>query len=228
MYVQTMCLHYRRRGFGHEGTRRRAFRSPYTLEFRDVTYLGVLATDWATRQFLLQGRAVDGIHSLCGFSIAPTSLWEEMFERHQREREELLRWDDGENPSRRLKRSMSSETIKEAYHSTSDAASGTSSTAETTDSESAYTSGKSRTSSISSSSSKKPSRHVRSHSPDTSTESEFSLISEPGHDSASEADSEFSFSSFPSDTDSCSGSSASWDITDDIEYASGSERGSGR
>lgn len=39
---------------------------------------------------------------------APKSLWDEMFERHQREREELLRWDE----SRIKKKTASMETIR--------------------------------------------------------------------------------------------------------------------
>ena len=75
-----------------------------------------------------------GVLNALRFPIAPTSLWEEVFERHQREREELLRWEDKNNPSASLKRTASSETIKEVYHQPSDT--GGDSAVETTDSES--------------------------------------------------------------------------------------------
>ncbi|KAH6909625.1 hypothetical protein BKA70DRAFT_1276674, partial [Coprinopsis sp. MPI-PUGE-AT-0042] len=176
-------------GFGHEGTRRRAFRSPYNLEFKDSTCLGVLATDWILRshQAILNGGTVDGVHSISRFSIAPTSLWEEMFERHQREREELLRWEETDDTLGRLKRTLSSETIKEAYHSTTDADNDPTSAAEATDSESVCASGRSRAGSIPGSSSKAPASNqgLRSQSPDASSESDFSEISELADDSAS-------------------------------------------
>ncbi|TFK20530.1 hypothetical protein FA15DRAFT_673433 [Coprinopsis marcescibilis] len=88
-------------GFGHEGTRRRAFRCPYTLEYKDATYLSVLATDWLMRSSRI-GK----------FTAAPSSLWDELFERHQREREELLRWEE-----KSLKRTLSTETIREVQDS---------------------------------------------------------------------------------------------------------------
>jgi len=81
--------------FGHEGIRRRAFFNPFIQEYKDVTYMGLLCTDWALQQ-TSQGRV-----------SAPKSLWDELFLRHQREREELLRWDD-----RRLKRTISTETVR--------------------------------------------------------------------------------------------------------------------
>ncbi|KAJ7637176.1 hypothetical protein FB45DRAFT_829529 [Roridomyces roridus] len=81
--------------FGHEGTRRRAFYNPMMAEWQDVTTLAILATDWSIRSFL---------------KPAPKSLWDELFLRHQREREELLRWD--EKQSRSLKRSASTETLR--------------------------------------------------------------------------------------------------------------------
>ncbi|EAU81447.2 hypothetical protein CC1G_05277 [Coprinopsis cinerea okayama7 len=88
-------------GFGHEGTRRRAFRSPYDAELKDVTYLGLLATDWVIRS----GVGVQNAR----FNVAPPTLWDEMFARHQREREELLRWEEKSS----LKRTCSTETIRE-------------------------------------------------------------------------------------------------------------------
>ncbi|KAF8189807.1 hypothetical protein K438DRAFT_1971326 [Mycena galopus ATCC 62051] len=81
--------------FGHEGIRRRSFYNPLIQEWQDVTTLAMLDTDWAMR----------GVYH----KPAPKSLWDEMFLRHERERDELLRWDDDQN---RLKRSASMETLR--------------------------------------------------------------------------------------------------------------------
>ncbi|KAJ7627522.1 hypothetical protein DFH06DRAFT_1227378 [Mycena polygramma] len=82
------------RRFGHEGTKRRSFFNPMVEEWQDVTTLAILDTDWAMRGF---------------FKPAPKSLWDELFARHQRERDELLRWEEDQS---RLKRNTSSETIR--------------------------------------------------------------------------------------------------------------------
>ncbi|KAJ7432899.1 hypothetical protein B0H11DRAFT_2123567 [Mycena galericulata] len=68
--------------FGHEGTKRRAFFNPLIAEWQDVTTLAILDTDWAMRSF---------------FKPAPKSLWDELFLRHERERDELLRWEADQN-----------------------------------------------------------------------------------------------------------------------------------
>ncbi|KAJ6484368.1 hypothetical protein C8R47DRAFT_980819 [Mycena vitilis] len=80
--------------FGHEGTKRRSFFNPMIREWQDVTTLAILDTDWAMRGF---------------FKPAPKTLWDELFARHQRERDELLRWEEDQS---RLKRTASSETIR--------------------------------------------------------------------------------------------------------------------
>ncbi|TDL19614.1 acyl-CoA N-acyltransferase, partial [Rickenella mellea] len=85
---------FTRLGFAHEGTRRRAVIDPLTGVWKDSTHMAMLDTDWALRTTL-------------SLRTAPKTLWDEMFLRHQREREELLRWDD-----RRMKRSSSMETIR--------------------------------------------------------------------------------------------------------------------
>jgi hypothetical protein len=82
------------RGFGHEGTRRRAHFSPTDGSWKDVTYLAMLDTEWVMRGF---------------FRPAPKSLWDELFARHERERQELLRWEDNRA---NLKRSSSMETVR--------------------------------------------------------------------------------------------------------------------
>jgi hypothetical protein len=85
------------RGFSHEGTRRQAFLSPLTCEWKDVTTLALLATDWL---LFIRERRND-------YRPAPKSLWDALFLRHQKEREELLRWEE-----RNFYRNSSSETIR--------------------------------------------------------------------------------------------------------------------
>ncbi|KAJ2925097.1 hypothetical protein H1R20_g12004, partial [Candolleomyces eurysporus] len=99
-------------GMGHEGVRRRGFRSPWDFEFKDVTYLGLLATDWFIRdQALFKNKTK--------WTPAVKSLWDEMFARHQREREELLRMEDRKmSGNGKLKRTSSMETIKQVATST--------------------------------------------------------------------------------------------------------------
>jgi hypothetical protein len=53
----------------------------------------MLDTEWAMRAFI---------------KPAPKNLWEEMFVRHERERQELLRWEDAKT----LKRTSSMDTIR--------------------------------------------------------------------------------------------------------------------
>lgn len=90
--------------------RRRGFRSPYDSSFKDVTYLGLLATDYLMRGY---GNRTWG--------AAPKSMWDELFARHQREREELLRWEERHSTTK-LKRYASTDTIKQDYeHDESDA-----------------------------------------------------------------------------------------------------------
>lgn len=86
--------------FGHEGTRRRSFFCPFTREWKDTTCLGILATDWVIRTSI---------------QPAPPSLWDEMFLRHDRERDALLRWDQGiiDEQRRLLRRTGSMETIRD-------------------------------------------------------------------------------------------------------------------
>ncbi|KAJ7695390.1 hypothetical protein B0H17DRAFT_1329599 [Mycena rosella] len=82
--------------FGHEGTKRLAFFNPMMAEWQDVTTLAMLDTDWAMRRL---------------YKSAPKSLWDELFMRHERERDELLRWEETQG---RLKRGMTSsmETLR--------------------------------------------------------------------------------------------------------------------
>jgi RimJ/RimL family protein N-acetyltransferase len=83
-------------GFGHEGTRRRSVFSPAEGAWKDATYLAMLDTEWMMRAF---------------YTPAPKSLWDEMFARHHREREELLRWDATKS---KLQRMSSAETLRNA------------------------------------------------------------------------------------------------------------------
>lgn len=90
--VLTLPVLYR--GFGHEGTRRRALFSATDGTWKDVTYLAMLDTEWMMRAF---------------FTPAPKSIWDELFARHERERRELLQWED---TKARLKRTSSMETVR--------------------------------------------------------------------------------------------------------------------
>lgn len=90
------------RRFGHEGTKRRAFFHPLLREWQDVTTLALLDMDWALRA------------SLSKYKAAPKSLWDELFLRHERERDELLRWEEGRGRAGAMgvKRSASVETLR--------------------------------------------------------------------------------------------------------------------
>ena len=81
-------------GFAHEGTRRRQVLSSFSGMYRDVTSLAILDTEWSVRHY---------------YHHAPNNLWDELFERHQREREALLEWDARRS---RLKRTQSLETVQ--------------------------------------------------------------------------------------------------------------------
>ncbi|CCM01055.1 uncharacterized protein FIBRA_03103 [Fibroporia radiculosa] len=83
-------------GFVLEGTHRRAVMNVELQVWQDVTYMGLLDTDWLLRRTQ---------------QCEKPTVWDSMFMRHQREREELLEWEE-----RRclLRRTSSSETIKTA------------------------------------------------------------------------------------------------------------------
>jgi hypothetical protein len=88
-------------GFKHEGTRRRSVLKPerggVVGVWRDVTYLAMLDTEWALRAVLKHK------------GPAPT-LWDEMFTRHTREREEMVKWDEKHN---RIRKVSSTETLRD-------------------------------------------------------------------------------------------------------------------
>jgi hypothetical protein len=89
------------RGFVHEGIRRRSVYCPnegVRGTWKDVTYLALLETEWLMRSYL---------------KLAPKNLWDEMFARHTREREELLRWDEKQQ---KLKKTSSMETLRFTIH----------------------------------------------------------------------------------------------------------------
>ncbi|KAK0482248.1 hypothetical protein IW261DRAFT_1025507 [Armillaria novae-zelandiae] len=90
---------FTRERFGHEGTRRGAFFSPLEHEWKDTTTMAMLDVEWVIRS------------SLRG---APPTLWDEMFLRHERERDILLRWEQSgiEEERRLLRRTSSMETIR--------------------------------------------------------------------------------------------------------------------
>lgn len=88
-------------GFTHEGTRRRSVLKPerggVVGVWKDVTYFAMLDTEWALRGVLKPRETV------------PT-LWDEMFARHTREREEMVKWDEKHN---RIRRVSSTETLRD-------------------------------------------------------------------------------------------------------------------
>jgi len=83
-------------GFAHEGIRRRAAIHPVEGQWSDVSVLAMLELDWVTR---------------AGVTPAKGTLWDEMFLRHQREREILLKLEG----SRELKRTRSMETVRDLH-----------------------------------------------------------------------------------------------------------------
>lgn len=90
-------------GFTHEGTKRRSVYQPegegMAGMWRDVTYLAMLDTEWTLQSTWRRNDRSQAV-----------TLWDEMFSRHAREHEELLRW---EEKHKRVKKSSSTETLKE-------------------------------------------------------------------------------------------------------------------
>ncbi|KAF5352196.1 hypothetical protein D9758_009258 [Tetrapyrgos nigripes] len=78
--------------FSHEGTRRRSYYSVMEQEWKDVTCFAILDTEYVMRAF---------------FRSAPKTMWDEMLDRHEREREALLRWEHVH-----LRRTSSMETLR--------------------------------------------------------------------------------------------------------------------
>lgn len=92
-------------GFAHEGTRRRSVFQPerggVVGVWKDVTYLAMLDTEWTLRNVLKHKATV------------PT-LWDEMFARHARERDEMVKWDEKHN---RIRKVSSTETLRDKENS---------------------------------------------------------------------------------------------------------------
>jgi hypothetical protein len=88
-------------GFRNEGVRRRAFYSNAAVEWKDVTYFAMLATEWVH----------DNNNENPQAHIRPKSLWDDLITRHQRECDDLVRLE--EKQRRRLKRAASTETVRE-------------------------------------------------------------------------------------------------------------------
>ena len=82
-------------GFSHEGTRRKAQVGPDAV-YKDVTYMGMVDMDWR----------IWAMHT-----STPRTLWDRLFDRQQREREEILT-DDGDDEDRFLGRKASTETLR--------------------------------------------------------------------------------------------------------------------
>jgi len=81
-------------GFVREGVKRRSIYCPNEVVWKDVTHLALLDTEWFMHSYL---------------KPSPKNIWDEMFTRHAREREELLRWDDRRQM---LKRPSVAETVQ--------------------------------------------------------------------------------------------------------------------
>jgi len=82
-------------GLSHEGTRRKAQVGPDAI-YKDVTCMGMVDMDWRL---------------WAGHSITPRTLWDRLFDRQQREQEEIM-VDDGDDEDRFLGRKGSTETLK--------------------------------------------------------------------------------------------------------------------
>lgn len=82
-------------GFSHEGTRRKARAGPDAV-YKDVTHMGMVDMDWR----------IWAVHS-----DTPRTLWDRLFDRQQREREEIL-MDDGDDEDRFLGKKASTETLR--------------------------------------------------------------------------------------------------------------------
>lgn len=65
--------------------------------YKDVTYMGILDTDWMVHH---TGRQLNQKFGC----PAPKSVWDELLSRHQHEREELLNWEAGIRSSGALKK----------------------------------------------------------------------------------------------------------------------------
>ncbi|KAF8434795.1 hypothetical protein L210DRAFT_2564757 [Boletus edulis BED1] len=93
-------------GFVHEGTKRRAVYQPegegMAAVWKDVTYFAMLDTEWVLKSTWIRSNHIP--------QLPVVSVWDEMFARHAREREELVRWEDKHG---RVKRSSSTVTLKE-------------------------------------------------------------------------------------------------------------------
>jgi len=90
-------------GFTNEGTKRRSVYQPegdgMAGIWKDVTYLAMLDTEWTLQSTWRRNN-----------QSRTTTLWDEMFSRHAREQEDLLRW---EEKHKRVKKSSSAETLRE-------------------------------------------------------------------------------------------------------------------
>lgn len=88
-------------GFMHEGTRRRSVLKPerggMVGVWKDVTYLAMLDTEWSLRTVLKH-------------KGPPPTLWDEMFTRHTKEREEMVKWDEMHN---RVRKVSSTKTLRD-------------------------------------------------------------------------------------------------------------------
>ncbi|KAI5888676.1 uncharacterized protein SCHCODRAFT_02513146 [Schizophyllum commune H4-8] len=90
------------RGFSNEGTRRMAFWIALQSQWRDVTTMAMLDTEWVIRQ----------ISQRASWST-PTGLWGALYEKHAKEREDLQRWVQSFGTYRpSMPRALSAETVR--------------------------------------------------------------------------------------------------------------------
>ncbi|KAF8634838.1 hypothetical protein AX17_004088 [Amanita inopinata Kibby_2008] len=66
-------------GFRQEGIRRRSHYNSFDNEWQDVAYMAILDTEWFRRQQEPK---------------TSVTMWDEMIDRHEREREDMLRWEE--------------------------------------------------------------------------------------------------------------------------------------
>jgi RimJ/RimL family protein N-acetyltransferase len=82
-------------GFSHEGTRRKSQVGPDAV-YKDVTLMGMVDMDWRVWAV---------------YSETPRTLWDRLFDRQQREREEILT-DDGDDEDRFVGKKASTGTLR--------------------------------------------------------------------------------------------------------------------
>ncbi|KAL1718197.1 hypothetical protein EV715DRAFT_291474 [Schizophyllum commune] len=100
--VQAALALFGKLGFSNEGTRRMAFWITLQSQWRDVTTMAMLDTDWVVRP----------ISQRASWSTPP-GLWGALYEKHAKEREDLQRWVQSFSTYRpSMPRALSAETVR--------------------------------------------------------------------------------------------------------------------